>query len=117
MTIGAAQVAPRSRRDLAGLLRAAGELLAAGVLHPFQLIEDNRSVAGVQILLWWDDVAHLRRGMAELLALYASGAVRPVIDSVVPLAEAARAHRRLESRQSVGKILLRCGPGEASDSP
>lgn len=36
----------------------------------------------------------------------ATGAIRPVIDSTYPLAEAAKAHRRMESGKSVGKILL-----------
>lgn len=35
-----------------------------------------------------------------------SGALRPVIDSVFPLAEAARAHARMESSAHAGKILL-----------
>jgi putative PIG3 family NAD(P)H quinone oxidoreductase len=34
------------------------------------------------------------------------GAFRPVIDSVFPLAEAAEAHRRMESSEHVGKIVL-----------
>lgn len=38
--------------------------------------------------------------------LLASGTVRPVIDSVFPLADAAQAHRRMESSAHLGKILL-----------
>jgi len=34
------------------------------------------------------------------------GALRPMIDSVFPLAEAAEAHRRMESGEHVGKIVL-----------
>jgi NADPH:quinone reductase-like Zn-dependent oxidoreductase len=33
----------------------------------------------------------------------------PVVDSVYPLAQAAEAHRRMESNQSVGKIILSTG--------
>ncbi len=36
----------------------------------------------------------------------ASGAVRPVVDQVLPLAEAARAHQLLEESGHVGKIVL-----------
>lgn len=65
----------------------------------------------MQILLWWDDVAHLRRGMTELLELHRLGVVKPVIDSIVPLADARMAHEKLESRRSKGKLLLRCARG------
>jgi NADPH:quinone reductase-like Zn-dependent oxidoreductase len=49
-------------------------------------------------------------GKAELLAvldLVAGGAVRPVIDRVFLLAQAIEAHRRLESREQFGKVVLR----------
>jgi len=38
--------------------------------------------------------------------LLESGQVKPVIDSVFPLAEADRAHRLMESSQHIGKIVL-----------
>lgn len=38
--------------------------------------------------------------------LLESGQVRPVIDQMFPLTQAAEAHRRLESGQHVGKIML-----------
>lgn len=43
---------------------------------------------------------------AEIWPLIESGRVRPRIDATFPLAEAAEAHRRLESRRHVGKIVL-----------
>ena len=107
VTIGAAQVAPTARNPIA-LARAGIALLRGGLFHPFQLIEDNRGIAGVQVLLLWDDLPHLRRGLDEILSLYAAGKVRPVIDSIHPLEDAAVAHRKLETRASKGKLLLRC---------
>jgi putative PIG3 family NAD(P)H quinone oxidoreductase len=38
--------------------------------------------------------------------LISSGKIRPVIDSVYPLENAAEAHRRMESSQHIGKIML-----------
>ena len=38
--------------------------------------------------------------------LVGSGAVRPVVDRVLPMAEAHRAHRVLEAGENVGKVLL-----------
>jgi NADPH:quinone reductase-like Zn-dependent oxidoreductase len=42
----------------------------------------------------------------HVLGLLGSGAVRPVIDRIYPLAEAAEAQRRLENREQFGKVLL-----------
>ena len=47
-----------------------------------------------------------RRLEERVWPLVASGAVRPVIDAVFPLAEAAEAHRRMESSGHIGKIVL-----------
>ncbi len=38
--------------------------------------------------------------------LVADGAIRPVVDTTLPLAQAAEAHRRMESGAHIGKILL-----------
>jgi NADPH2:quinone reductase len=43
---------------------------------------------------------------AKAWPLLAQGRFAPVIDSTFPLAEAAAAHERLESRQTVGKVVL-----------
>jgi NADPH:quinone reductase-like Zn-dependent oxidoreductase len=36
----------------------------------------------------------------------AAGRVRPVVDRVLPMAEAAEAHRVIEGSSHVGKVLL-----------
>lgn len=50
-----------------------------------------------------DIVAGITR---DVLPLFQSGAVRVVVDTVVPIAEAARAHELLESKRTVGKVIL-----------
>jgi NADPH:quinone reductase len=45
----------------------------------------------------------LARHIAPLLA---TGALRPVVDSILPLAQAAEAHRRMQSNALFGKIVL-----------
>jgi NADPH:quinone reductase-like Zn-dependent oxidoreductase len=51
--------------------------------------------------------AAIVRGVREeVWPLIEEGRVRPVIDTVLPMAEAAEAHRQLEASGHVGKILL-----------
>jgi NADPH:quinone reductase-like Zn-dependent oxidoreductase len=49
------------------------------------------------------------REFAALLDLYSAGKIRPAIDRVFPLAEAAAAHKRMEEGAQFGKIVLKIG--------
>lgn len=49
----------------------------------------------------------IRRVRDDVWPLVESGRIRPVVDAVLPLAEASRAHRLLEDSGHVGKVLLR----------
>ena len=47
-----------------------------------------------------------RAELAEALKFVRTGALKPVVDSVMPLAEARRAHERIEAREHFGKVVL-----------
>jgi zinc-binding alcohol dehydrogenase/oxidoreductase len=63
--------------------------------------------------IWWKQLTILGSTMgtrADFEAVYdliASGRVTPVVDEVLPLADAAAAHERLERGDQLGKIVLR----------
>jgi putative PIG3 family NAD(P)H quinone oxidoreductase len=76
--------------DLGRMLRNRLTVHAAS-LRARPVMEKAAVVAGVHETVW---------------PLVASGQVRPVIDAVVPLAEAARAHQLMEAGGHVGKIML-----------
>ena len=63
--------------------------------------------------LYWRQVSVVGSTMgdrwefARMLELYGSGRLRPIIDAVFPLAEAAHAHQRLDQQEQFGKIILR----------
>lgn len=42
----------------------------------------------------------------RILRLFAEGALRPVVDSVLPLSEARAAHERIEAKRAFGKVVL-----------
>jgi len=71
------------------------------------LTQKNASLTGVflgaELLL---DTARVRPLIADLLDQVARGDLRVVIDRTYPLADAAEAHRYIESRQAFGRVLL-----------
>jgi NADPH:quinone reductase-like Zn-dependent oxidoreductase len=87
-------------------LAVGGRLVTCGATTGFDGKIDIRYLFTRQISI----LGSYMGGKAELLSvmeLVRRKQVRPVIDKVFPLAEAAEAHRRLESREQFGKIVLR----------
>jgi NADPH:quinone reductase len=71
------------------------------------LMEKNASLTGVFLGAEMGLHPHRVRAMIErLLHRVAAGELRVVIDRVFPLAEAAEAHRYIESRRAFGRVLL-----------
>ena len=65
--------------------------ITGSMLRPRPVAEKARLVAAAGKAVW---------------PLFARGRVKPVIDSTFPLAEAARAHARMEEGSHIGKVLL-----------
>ncbi len=97
-----------------GVLSALGTLARVPwfQLNPIRLMNDNKSVAGVNLGRMWDRRERTAAWMHALLALLTAGKIAPVIDRVLPFDAAGEAHRRLEERLNVGKIVL--VPGDAA---
>jgi NADPH:quinone reductase-like Zn-dependent oxidoreductase len=63
--------------------------------------------------IWWKQLAIFgstmgtRADFEGAYRLVAEGKARPIVDAVYPLADAARAHERLERGEQLGKIVLR----------
>ncbi len=50
----------------------------------------------------------LTKAVAEAFWPHIGGAVKPIVDSVYPLAEAGKAHAHMETSAHIGKIILQC---------
>jgi NADPH:quinone reductase-like Zn-dependent oxidoreductase len=77
--------------------------------HPIKLMNDNRAVIGVNLGHLWDRIELLRREMLSVLADCAAGRLKPVVGKTFPLVEAAAAHRYMQERQNIGKVVLTVG--------
>ncbi len=82
---------------------------ASGPAPP--IVVDRLYERSLRVAAYGLDVAHapqeFARARHELLEAVAEGRLTLRIADTLPLAEAAQAHRRLESRQVAGKLLLR----------
>lgn len=98
--------AARGRRS--GPLSALDTLLRVPWLtvNPLRLMNDNTMVGGVNLGRMWGQQDRIAGWTGDLLGLWQDGLIDPVIDSVHPFGDAGQAHRRLEERRNVGKVLL-----------
>ena len=95
-------------------LRPLGALVAIGsaagpwpALDPRLLVGRNAGVHGFYLgRLMRYDPAIVVAAVGELLALWEKGAVKPLVGAEFPLAEVEQAHALVESRRSVGKVVL-----------
>jgi NADPH:quinone reductase-like Zn-dependent oxidoreductase len=103
VSCGFANLLSGPRRHPVRVLRQAA---AMPRFTPLQLMNANKTVAGVHIgrLVSRGDL--LTAELTEVLALWAAGAVTPRLDRTFPLAQAADAHRRILSHGNTGKIIL-----------
>ena len=76
--------------DLGALMAKRGSI-SASTLRARPLEDKARIVRGVRDQVW---------------PLVDAGAIRPIIDATLPMAEAIAAHRLMESSDHLGKILL-----------
>jgi len=74
--------------------------------NPLRLMSDNRGVFGVNVGHLWDEHDMIRGWMRQILAWQMAGKIMPVVDRSFAFAEAAAAHRHIESRANIGKVVL-----------
>lgn len=74
---------------------------------PNELWRSNKAVIGYSITTLSKTTPHLVATIArQALQLMAEGALKLAISEILPLEQAAEAHRRIEARSHVGKLLL-----------
>ncbi len=89
-----------------GPLRLAKVAMAMPLFHPIPLLNQNRSVFGVNMGHLWHESEKIRAWMMALVTGVVEGWVRPHVDRGFSLDQAGAAHAYLESRQNIGKVVL-----------
>jgi NADPH:quinone reductase len=96
------------------LVKPLGAAIAVGYaggmwqqVDPAWLVGRNIGVHGFYLgRLMGREPDRVARAAQDVLRLWEGGVVRPIVGAELPLAEAAEAHRLVESRQSTGKVVL-----------
>jgi alcohol dehydrogenase len=93
-------------RDTQRTVTHGGRILTCGATAGFEVVTDAR-------YLWTFEHRYIGSNgwsvadLEALLGLIRDGRLKPVIDRVLPLAEAAEGERLLEEREVIGKVLLK----------
>jgi len=87
-------------------VKVGGRILCCGATAGFDLQLDARYWWTFEQTLIGSD-GWMKEDLATLLGLVAEGRLQPVIDRVLPLADAAEGERLLEDREIFGKVVLK----------
>jgi len=97
-----------------GVLKPLGTVVALGFaggwwepMDPAPLVGRNLGMQGFYLgRLMRHDPELVREAIGEVLELWSSGVVKPLIGATFPLEGAAEAHALIEARRHVGKVIL-----------
>lgn len=91
------------RRDTWRMLRSWWEMKP---FDPLSLINRNRGVFGLNLGHLWDERSRLQPLMDLIMSELHAGRLSPVVARTFPLEQAADAHRYIQSRANIGKVVL-----------
>ena len=100
---GLSAAAPGEKRSA---WRALHAWLSTPRFNPMSMINRNRGVFGLHIGHLWDERRQLATMMDLLISELSAGRLTPVVARTFPLERAADAHRFIQSRANIGKVVL-----------
>ena len=86
-------------------LRRGGRLTTCGATTGYDPVEDIRQIFYRQLEIIGCTMGS-NKEFHDVMRCFFQGRLKPVIDSVLPLKDAAEAHARIESRKVFGKVML-----------
>jgi NADPH:quinone reductase-like Zn-dependent oxidoreductase len=95
-----------SANGLAGKLNMLKAAIQTPRFHPFALLNKNRGVFGLNLGHMWHEPEKVAVWMRDILGGVEDGWVNPYVDRAFSFDEAGEAHRYLEERKNIGKVVL-----------
>lgn len=87
-------------------LRGAKALMQTPKFNPLDLMKKGAAVIGLNLNQSRLRGDHLHGEMAEIFRMYTAGKIKPMISKTFPLEQAAAAHRYMQERKNLGKVIL-----------
>ena len=102
VAFGASALLAGGRRNVA---HAAKTFAQTPIFHPLALMSSSREVIGFNLLRLMDD-GRIDDLMQPVVEWAEAGRLRPVVAESFPLERGGGAHRYLEERSNIGKVVL-----------
>ena len=100
---GLSAAAPGERRNVWHAFQA---WMSSARFDPLSLINRNRGVFGLNVGHLWDERRQLAPLIEMLFSELRAERLKPVVARTFPLERAADAHRFIQGRQNIGKVVL-----------
>ena len=104
--LGMFGVSTASANGLTGKLKLVKAALQMPRFHPLGLLNKNRGVFGLNLGHMWHEPDKVRVWMQEILKGVDEGWIRPHVDRSFTFDQAGEAHKYLEQRKNIGKVVL-----------
>ena len=105
---GLADVQTGDTRNVPAVLRDLVRMPFATVpwWKSLSIMNENKGVFGLNMLHWWDQEGDLERVTEPLVAALEAGEIEPLVAQSFPFDRAGDAHRFIQDRRNVGKVVL-----------
>ena len=104
--LGMFGVSTASANGLKGKLKLIKAAAQMPRFHPLGLLNKNRGVFGLNLGHMWHEPEKVAEWVQAIMAGVAEGWIRPFVDKSFAFAQAGDAHRYLEERKNIGKVVF-----------
>ena len=95
-----------SASGIRGKLRALKALAQTPKFHPLALMNRNRGVFGLNLGHMWGEGEKVADWTQQIVRGIYEGWIQPHVDRAFPFDQVAEAHRYIEARKNIGKVVL-----------
>lgn len=105
---GISETSRNGGRNLAALVRGLATMPLATLpwWKSLMMLNENKGIAGLNMLSWWDREGSLERLITPLAPLLEDGTIEPLVAAALPFERAGEGHAMLAERRNIGKVVL-----------